>query len=479
MVELPPHMSHLNNYDAPKLNKFQIISPVDGSIYAERTYASNEEIEAILELSNSSQKVWKKTHLNERKTICAQAIQYFQDNVNDIAMEITMMMGRPIRYTPSEISGGFRERALHMIEIADEALANVQPTEIDGFKRFIKKEPLGTVLVLSPWNYPYLTAVNAIIPAILSGNSVILKHSDQTALCAERFAEAFQLAGLPKGVFQFLHITHDQVAGIIQDKRIDHVSFTGSVGGGNAIQQSVNQRFISAGLELGGKDAAYVRDDAILKPTVENLVDGSFFNSGQSCCGIERIYVHEKIYDRFISMFAQMTVEYNIGDPRNEGVTIGPMVRVSNAEKVQAQINEALSKGARSIIDSSTFPSHLGPPYITPQILVNVDHSMNIMTEETFGPVAAIMKVSGDDEAIDLMNDSQYGLTASIWSADEDKVLELADSIDVGTVFMNRCDYLDPTLAWTGVKNSGKGCTLSSMGFDQFTRPKSYHMKLP
>ena len=460
------------------MNKVQIISPVDGSIYAERSYANSDEIEIAFSKSTEAQKEWKNTSLYERKAICAKAVQYFLDNVDEIALELTKMMGRPIRYTPFEINGGFKERALHMISIADEALADIQPTEIDGFKRLVKKEPIGTVLVIAPWNYPYLTSVNAVFPAILSGNAVILKQAAQTVLCAERYADAFKAAGLPEGVFQYLHLTRDQVADIIQDNRIAHVAFTGSVTGGEAIQHAVNQRFISAGLELGGKDAAYVREDADLGNTVENLVDGSYFNSGQSCCAIERIYVHEKVYDRFINLFAQMTVEYHLGDPTNPEVTIGPMVRVSAAEKVRQQIDEAITKGARSIIDSSTFPSHLGLPYLSPQILVNVDHSMEIMTEETFGPVAAIMKVVSDDEAMDLINDSQYGLTASIWTKDSGRAIELGNKIETGTVFMNRCDYLDPALAWTGVKNSGKGCTLSELGFDQFIRPKSFHMRL-
>ena len=389
-------------------------------------------------------------------------------------------MGRPIRYTPFEINGGFKERALHgsMISIADEALADIQPAEIDGFKRFVKKEPIGTVLVLSPWNYPYLTSVNAVFPAILSGNAVILKQAAQTVLCAERYADAFKAAGLPEGVFQYLHLTRDQVADIIQDNRIAHVAFTGSVTGGEAIQHAVNQRFISAGLELGGKDAAYVREDADLEIAVSNLVDGSFFNSGQSCCGIERIYVHESVYEQFVGQFTQMTKEYLLGDPTNPEVTIGPMVRVSAAENVLEQIEDALSKGAHTAIGPDTFPDNLTLPYLPPQILTEVDHNMNIMTEETFGPVAAIMKVAGDDEAIELINDSQYGLTASIWTKNPDKALELGSKVEAGTFFMNRCDYLDPALAWTGVKNSGKGCTLSILGFGQFTRPKSFHLKM-
>ncbi len=271
-------------------------------------------------------------------------MQYFLDNVDEIALELTKMMGRPIRYTPFEIKGGFKERALRMISLAEEALSDIHPAEIDGFKRFVKKEPIGTVLVLLPWNYPYLTAVNAVFPAILSGNTVILKHAAQTALCAERYADAFKAAGLPEGVFQSLHLTHDQVGDLIQDNRIAHVAFTGSVTGGEAIQHAVNQRFISAGLELGGKDAAYVREDADLGNTVGNLVDGSYFNSGQSCCAIERIYVHEKVYDRFINLFAQMTVEYHLGDPTNPEVTIGQWCEYLQQKKFDNKLMRLLLK---------------------------------------------------------------------------------------------------------------------------------------
>ena len=459
------------------MNKFQIISPVDNSVYAERHFASTDQIEQALQKSLEARKVWEKTSLDERKSICRSAVDYFQDHITEFSEELTWMMGRPIRFTPLEIKGGFRERALHMIEIADESLKDDVIEESPEFKRFIQKEPVGTVLVLSPWNYPYLTSVNAVIPAILAGNSVILKHANQTALCAERYQEAFDAAGLPEGVFQHLHLTHEQVAGIIPDERINHVAFTGSVGGGQAIQKAASQRFIGTGLELGGKDAAYVRADADLKSTAENLVDGSFFNSGQSCCGIERIYVHQDVYNDFVDHFVRITGEYNLGDPTNQEVTLGPLVRISSAEKVLAHVEEALSKGARAFIEKSDFPN-LAPPYLAPQILVDVDHSMKVMTEETFGPVIGIMKVKSDDQAIQLINDSEYGLTASIWTNNTDKALEIGQQIESGTFYMNRCDYLDPALAWTGVKNSGRGCTLSSLGFDQFTRPKSYHLKL-
>jgi acyl-CoA reductase-like NAD-dependent aldehyde dehydrogenase len=333
--------------------------------------------------------------------------------------------------------------------------------------------------VVAPWNYPYLTSVNSVIPAIMSGNAVILKHAQQTPLCAERYAAAFEYAGLPEGVFQYLHLSHEQVARVIGDTRVDYVAFTGSVEGGHAVQKAINERFIIGGLELGGKDPAYVRADANLADAVENLVDGSFFNSGQSCCGIERIYVHQDVYDEFIKGFEELTKTYVLGDPLDPETTLGPMVRTAAANFAQKQIDEAIANGATALIDPALFPAHQpGTPYLAPQVLVNVTHSMDIMTEETFAPVVGIMPVSGDEEAIKLMNDSQYGLTASIWTSDVDAALKVGDQVETGTWFMNRCDYLDPALAWTGVKNSGRGCTLSTVGYEALTRPKSFHLKI-
>ena len=456
---------------------FQIISPIDGSVYATRSYADHVAIQKTLERSQSVFSSWRSTPLEVRKEICQKAVNYLVEQADGLGQEITHMMGRPIRYTPYEIKGGFKERAEHMISLSESALQEIPASSREGFRRFIRKEPLGTILVLSPWNYPYLTSVNAVIPALLAGNCVILKHADQTALCAERYAEAFSAAGLPEGVFQFLHLTHGQTAELVQDSGIAHIAFTGSVEGGKAIQNALNERFITCGLELGGKDPAYVRADVELPFAVENLVDGAYFNSGQSCCGIERIYVHDSIYDSFINLFAQTTINYTLGDPRNPEVTLGPVVRDSNAKKIRLQIDKAIENGARTLIDPSSFPNFLGSNYLPPQILLDVDHSMEIMQEETFGPVVGIMSVRDDEEALKLMNDSKYGLTASIWTRDINKALEIGDQLETGTFFVNRCDYLDPTLAWTGVKDSGKGCTLSTLGFDQFVRPKSFHIR--
>ncbi len=296
---------------------------------------------------------------------------------------------------------------------------------------------------------------------------------------AERFEEAFREAGAPDGLFQYLHLTHEQVAKVIGDSRIADVAFTGSVAGGEAVQNAIGKRFVIAGLELGGKDPAYVREDADLAFAVENLVEGSFFNSGQSCCGIERIYVHQSHFDAFVEQFVALTKPYRLIDPLDPASTQGPMVRTSAADFARAHVQDALSQGAQALIDESLFPmSQPGTPWMAPQVLVNVNHNMLVMTEETFGPVIGIMPVSGDEEAIRLMNDSQYGLTASIWAADPDISMQIADQIETGTVFLNRCDYLDPALAWTGVKNSGRGCTLSSVGYQSLTRPKSYHFRI-
>ena len=365
-----------------------------------------------------------------------------------------------------------------MAAIAPEMLADIPAPPVDGSERFIRRDPVGTVLVVAPWNYPYLTAVNTVVPALLAGNTVILKHSTQTLLCAERYEEAFRAAGLPDGVLQHVHATHDDIARMIDDPRTSFVAFTGSVGGGHAIERAASGRFIGTGLELGGKDPAYVRADSDVAFTAAELVDGSFFNAGQSCCGIERIYVHRDVYDSFVDEFVAITRGYVLGDPREPSTSIGPMVSTAAAEVVRAQIAEALSAGATALVGDTDFAASApGTPYLGPTVLVGVDHTMRVMREESFGPVIGIMAVDGDDEAVALMNDSDYGLTASIWTADLDAARTIGDRVATGTVYANRCDYLDPALAWTGVKDTGHGVTLSPLGFDALTQPKSFHLR--
>ena len=453
-------------------------SPVDGSVYVERPIATDAQVQQTMENARQAQARWKRVALEQRIGIVNRFIDAFVARKEAIAEEITWQMGRPIAQSPGEVRG-FEERARYMMSIAAISLADIDPGPKQGFRRFIRREPLGVVLVLAPWNYPYLTSVNAVVPALLAGNAVILKHSNQTPLCAERFAECFQEADLPDGVFQFLHCSHDQSAEMIGSPLIDFVCFTGSVEGGHAVQKAASARFIGAGLELGGKDPAYVRADADMAHAIENLVDGAFFNSGQSCCGIERIYAHEKIYDEFVDGFVKLTRQYRLGNPLDAATNLGPMVRVRAAEYARRQVSEAIAGGAKSLVDAKAFPADReGTPYMAPQVLVEVDHTMRLMSEESFAPVIGIMKVKGDDEAIDLMNDSRYGLTAAIWTSDMDAALSIGERVETGTWFMNRCDYLDPALAWTGVKDSGRGCTLSHIGYEQLTRPKSYHLRI-
>jgi acyl-CoA reductase-like NAD-dependent aldehyde dehydrogenase len=453
------------------------ISPVDGSVYVERAYASALQVDAVLTKAAQAQAAWRHVSLAERAALCTRFVDAFVAKTDEIAPELSWQMGRPVGAVPGEVRG-FEERARYMIEIAAEALADVQTQPKAGFTRFVRREPLGMVLTIAAWNYPYLIAVNSVVPAIMAGNAVVLKHSSQTPLCAERFDQCFREAGLPAGVFQVLHLDHASTERVIADARVDFVAFTGSVGGGHAIQRAASSRFIGTGLELGGKDPAYVRPDVNLAHAIENLVDGSFFNSGQSCCAIERIYVHENVYDQFLEGFVELTKQYRLGNPLDPETNLGPLVRTKAADFVRAQSEEAMRAGARALIDLALFPANApGTPYLAPQVLVDVDHSMRVMSEETFGPVVGVMKVRSDDDAVALMNDSPYGLTASIWTQDEKAAIAIGERVDTGTWFMNRCDYLDPALAWVGVKDSGRGCTLSSIGYEHLTRPKSFHLR--
>jgi len=453
------------------------ISPIDGSVYVQRDYANQEQIDNCLEAAHKAQKHWKTLPLSQRKALCNDAVQAFVANKDAIAKELCWQMGRPIRYAAGEVSS-FAERAEHMIAIADSALAPLQQEDKAGFIRYIRHEPVGVVLVIAPWNYPLHTPINVIVPALLAGNSVVLKHSSQTPLCAERICEAFASAGLPEGVLQYLHLQHDDTEALVGSGRVNHVAFTGSVAAGRKIEQAAAGQFIGVGLELGGKDPAYIRADADLNYAVESTVDGAFFNSGQSCCGLERIYVHEAVYDAFLEGFLALTNNYQLGRSDDPETTLGPLVRASAANFVRQQIAEAVAQGAVAHINPKDFPmDEIDTPYMAPQVLSLVDHSMRVMTEESFGPVVGIMKVANDDEAIKLMNDSDLGLTAAIYTQDIDQGVVLGEKLETGTFFINRCDYLDPSLAWTGVKNTGRGCTLSSLGFGALTRPKSYHIK--
>ncbi|PWQ93403.1 aldehyde dehydrogenase family protein [Leucothrix arctica] len=454
---------------------FECISPIDDTVVYTGQYSATTDVDKALSLALDGQKQWRALSLSERIATLKIAVEYLHDNREPLGLEITQQMGRPIRYTAGELAG-LKERADMMFELAPEALKDHVPPLKDGFERRISREPLGIVAVLAPWNYPYLTSVNAIIPALIAGNAVILKPASQTPMTALRYSEAFEKAGLPEGVFQHLFLTHDTTATLIGDPRVDYVAFTGSVGGGHAVSKAIAHKFIGAGLELGGKDPAYVRADTDTVEAAVSLADGAFFNSGQSCCGIERIYVDESQFDIFVDTVITEAKVLTLGNPTDTDISMGPMATARGADGVRTQIKTAINAGATAHLPVD---ENWGSPYLKPQVLTNVSHDMAIMHDETFGPVVGIMAVSGDDEAITLMNDSEFGLTASIWTQDTDAARTIGQQLETGTVFMNRCDYLDPALAWTGVKNSGRGATLSSLGFEHLTRPKSYHFKLP
>lgn len=452
----------------------QCISPIDGSVYATRDTLSRTEAEAAVARAKSAQVAWAARPLVERIKLVQAGVAAIGEMNDEIVLEIAHQMGRPVRYGGE--FGGFNERASYMAEIAEHALAPIEVEDSDAFRRVIKRVPHGLVLVVAPWNYPYMTAINTVAPALIAGNAVMLKHASQTPLVGERMAAAFHSVGISEDVFQNVFLDHQTTSALIADRAFGFVNFTGSVGGGKAMEAAASATFTGIGLELGGKDPGYVMEDANLDAAVDTLIDGAMFNSGQCCCGIERIYVHESLFDAFVQKAVAIVNGYKLGNPLNPETTLGPMAHVRFADEVRRQTADAIAAGATAHIHPAHFPED-GGAYLMPQILTNVTHDMRVMREESFGPVVGIMSVKDDAEAIRLMNDSNFGLTASLWTQDAIRAELIADQIETGTVFMNRADYLDPALCWTGCKDTGRGGGLSVIGYHNLTRPKSYHLK--
>jgi len=450
------------------------VSPIDGSVYAERPALTLDAARAAVADARRAQSAWAERSIVERADIVRAAVAAIGDANDEIVPELAWQMGRPIRYG-GEFKG-FEERALHMAAIAEDALAPIEIEDGPAFRRRIKREPHGVVLVVAPWNYPYMTAINAVAPALIAGNAVVLKHASQTLRVGERLQAAFDAAGAPAGVFQNLALDHEATGALIAERAFGFVNFTGSVGGGRAIAAAATQSFTPVGLELGGKDPGYVMPDADLDAAVDTLIDGAMFNSGQCCCGIERIYVAAPLYDAFVEKAVAIVSGYVLGDPLDAETTLGPMAAPRFADEARRQVDAAVAQDARALIDPKAFADD-GGAYLAPQILVDVDHDMDVMREETFAPVVGIMKVDDDAEAVSLMNDSRYGLTASLWTQDAARAEALGAQIETGTVFLNRADYLDPALCWTGCKDTGVGAGLSPLGYHALTRPKSYHLK--
>ena len=455
------------------MNEIICISPIDGEIFAKRNTLSLKDAKDKVQLLRAAQKAWSARPLAERISLVMEGVDAVGKMDDQIVPELAQMMGRPIRYGGE--FGGFKERAQYMSEIAEQALQDIEISNDSSFKRYIKRIPHGLVFVVAPWNYPYMTAINTIAPALIAGNVVALKHATQTLLVGERLVDAFISVGIPEDVFINMYLDHDTTSRLIEENSFDFVNFTGSLRGGIEMERAAAGTFTPVGTELGGKDPGYVMEDADLDAAVETLIDGAMFNSGQCCCGIERIYVVESLYEKFLKKAINIVQNYKLGNPLEPETTIGPMANKRFSDEVRLQINEAIELGATAHIE--VFKNDDAGTYVTPQILTGVDHNMRIMNDETFGPVVCIMPVSSDEEAISLMNDSEFGLTASLWTKDVGRAEKIADQIETGTVFLNRADYLDPALCWTGCKNTGSGGGLSIIGYHNLTRPKSYHLK--
>ncbi|MBG62862.1 MAG: aldehyde dehydrogenase [Roseobacter sp.] len=454
-------------------NTLKCISPIDGSVYLERPVLSLEAARDVCARAKAAQGAWAARPLAERVQLVRDAIAEVGKTTDRMAQELAHQMGRPVRYGGE--FGGFAERGNYMADIAEKALAPTIVEDSDKATRKITREARGVVLVVAPWNYPYMTAINTVAPALIAGNTVVLKHATQTLQVGERLAEAFHAAGIPDDVFQNVFLDHDTTSALIAERQFGFVNFTGSVGGGKAMEIAAAGTFTPVATELGGKDPGYVRADADVDAAVDGLMDGAMFNAGQCCCGIERIYVHESLYDAFVEKAVAWVNALKLGNPLEADTDIGPMANVRFAAEVRAQISEAVAAGATALID--TFKADDGGAYLTPQILTNVTHDMRVMRDESFGPVVGIMPVKDDAEAIALMNDCQFGLTAAIFTKDADAADAIGAQLETGTVFMNRCDYLDPALCWTGCKDTGQGAGLSELGYQALTRPKSYHLK--
>ncbi|PHH73675.1 hypothetical protein CDD80_3636 [Ophiocordyceps camponoti-rufipedis] len=455
------------------------ISPSTNEPILTRNGASPTNLGSLLRVSGEAFNSFRRTTLADRQRIVKGFLKRLSDRQTELGEEVTAQMGRPIAFAAKEVATAVK-RGEYMLKISDEALQDTPGEPEKGFRRFIRKLPVGPVLIIFAWNFPYLTLVNSLIPAILAGNSVILKPSPQTPTIAEHVADMFRESGMPEGVVQYFHCGSPSVMEtVVRDPRVALICFTGSVAGGLAVQKAASDRVVNVGLELGGKDAAYVRDDVDVDWAAEEVVDGAVFNSGQSCCSVERVYVAAKIHDAFVQAVQKVLRGYKLGDPSDKATHVGPVVSRRAKQTIEEHISDALAKGAKDATpDNESFGSAPAKGnYVKPTLLTGVDHSMMVMTEETFGPVIPVMKVQDDDEAIRLMNDSEFGLTASIWTRDTTRGAQLAEEVEAGTVFVNRCDYPSPDLAWTGHKNSGKGQTLGRFGFEQFVKSKSFHVK--
>lgn len=459
------------------MKKITVENPATNEVAYEIDAMSAEEIRAATERAAETQARWKRAPVKERVELVERFIKELTGDRERIAEEMTRQMGKPLWQSDKEINGCV-ERAAYMASIAEDALKDRRVQAADGEFMKIALEPKGVVLDIASWNYPLMVAVSAVAPAVLAGNAVLLKHSSHTPLCGIAFEEMFRRAGAPDGLVTAITAGRAEADALFELPQIEAVFFTGSVEAGYKVNSRASGLIADVGLELGGKDPAYVREDADLDAIVPTLADAAFYNTGQSCCAVERIYVHSSLFDRFMELFLAEVENYTVGDPMQEQTYTGPMTQKKQVGVLERQVEDAAAKGASVLMGGGRTSVNGRGNYFEPTVITGVNHDMLVMTEESFGPIIGIMPVGGDDEAVALMNDSRYGLTASVWTRDFDAAMALGPRIETGTVYMNRADAVAPPLAWTGVKDSGKGCTLSELGFIHMTQPKSYNFKL-
>lgn len=455
----------------------KVDDPFTGEIACEVPFDDSAEALAALERCAAAQAAWAETPVAQRADLVRRFAEAFVADGERVAEEITRTMGKPLAQARGEVQT-FADRARTLAALAPEALADVPLPEKEGFARWVGRDPVGVVLVVAPWNYPLLTAVNAVAAAVLAGNGVLLKHSSRTPLCGPQFERAFLAAGAPAGLVRSLTLNHEDCDSLMRRPEVGYVAFTGSVEGGRQIETQLAGRFIGVGLELGGKDGAYVAEDADLGHAIENLADGAFYNAGQSCCGIKRIFVHRKHYRAFLDGVVGLAGGYRLGDPRDAATTMGPLASPGAPEQLAGQAERARAAGGRVLAGGKPTQVSGRGRFLPPTVVADADPASEIMQEESFGPLVAIAEVGGDDEAAARIDQSRFGLTAAIWTADPERARRIARRLRVGTVFMNRCDYLDPMLPWIGVKESGRGLSLSRWGLQELTRPKSHHFRL-
>ena len=451
-----------------------ICNPANGETIAELKKDNLETVHAKLQKLKEGQKAWKQKPLAERISILRDYHNLLERDIEQLSITLTEEVGKPLQQSRNEINGS-RSRIAWMIENAHLSLSEEIMSQSENMTEIIRHEPLGVICNISAWNYPYLVGTNVFIPALLAGNAVLYKPSEYATLTGLHIERLLKEAGVPDDVFQ-VAIGNGEVGGLLLALPLDGYFFTGSYDTGKKIYEAVAPKMVPCQCELGGKDPLYVTEDITdIKSVAEGTADGAFYNNGQSCCAVERIYVHEKVYEKYLSAFINEVESWKLGNPKEEGIYIGAISRASQLLFLENQVKDAISKGAFLVTGGERVNGEGN--YFKPTVLANVDHRMLVMREESFGPIIGIMKVSNDAEAIALMNDTAYGLTASVYSSNQKRAEAILEKIDSGTGYWNCCDRVSAALPWSGRKHSGFGSSLSHVGMRAFTKPKAYHLR--